>query len=182
MNKAILSSILDAIWPPNQPSHMKVFAILDGARDDRISYEVDSTFCEHDCLYTGTLPLALQRAAPYLVQLDRDDRLSRWIIENGWGNSWGVFARCDAGLKNLRKHLRGLLRVKDERGSRLVFRFYDPRVLRVYLPTCTLSELTTVFGPVNSFVLEADDSLGAIEMKFDDQRLTTLPIGLTHAV
>lgn len=171
MNKAMRENILDVIWPAKLPSDMKVFAILDGARDGRISYEVDSTFCEHDCLYAGNLPLALQRAAPYLVQLDRDDRLARWVIENGWGKSWGVFARCDVGLKNLRKHLRGLLRVKDERGNRLVFRYYDPRVLRSYLPTCTAAELSAVFGPVQSFVMEADDGFQAVEMKFNGREL-----------
>jgi hypothetical protein len=34
---------------------------------------------------------------------------------------------------------RRFLRVKDEDG--LVFRFYDPRVMRVYLPTCAAGEL-----------------------------------------
>jgi hypothetical protein len=32
----------------------------------------------------------------------------------------------------------------------LLFRYYDPRVLRVYLPSCRPSELETVFGPVVS--------------------------------
>jgi hypothetical protein len=183
MNKALLASILDIIWPANLPSDMKVFAILDGARDARISYQVDSTFCEHDCLYAGSLPLALQRAAPYLVQIDRDDALSRWIVENGWRNSWCVFARCDLGFRNIRKHVRRLLRVKDERGNRLVFRFYDPRVLRVYLPTCTASELAAVFGPVKSFVMEADGSAPeAIEMTFDGRELITVVTSLMPAL
>jgi hypothetical protein len=171
MNKATRESVLDTIWPPNLTSDVKVFAILDGAQDDRISYEVNNTFCEHDCLYAGNLPLELERAAPYIVQLDRDDRMARFIMENGWGKSWGVFARTDVGLKSLRKHLRTLLRVKDERGNRLVFRYYDPRVLRIYLPTCTASELMTVFGPVQSFVMEADDSLRAVEMKLKGREL-----------
>lgn len=182
MNKAMRESVSDAIWPAKLPSDVKVFAILDGAQDDRISYEVDSTFCEHDCLYAGNLPVALQRAAPYLVQLERDDRLARWLIENGWGRSWGLFARCDIGLKTLRKHLRGLLRVKDERGNRLVFRYYDPRVLRVYLPTCTASELRSVFGPVHSFVMEADGGFQAIEMKFDGREVVTSATELADAV
>lgn len=182
MNKAMRENILNAIWPANLPSDMRVFAILDGARDDRISYEVDGTFCEHDCLYAGNLPLALQRAAPYLVQLDRDDRLARWIIENGWGKSWCVFARCDLGLKSLRRHLRGLLRVKDERGNRLVFRYYDPRVLRIYLPTCTASELSTIFGPVQSFVMEAADGFEALEMTFNGRQLARSATVLADAV
>ena len=174
MTKATHPGVLDAIWPPDLPSHVKVFAILDGAQDDRISYEVNSTWCEHDCLYAGNLPLEMQRVAPYLVQVERDDRFAKWLFENGWGKNWGVFARTDIGLKNLRKHLRTLLRVKDERGNRLVFRYYDPRVLRVYLPTCTASELATVFGPVQSFVMETDTGLHAIEMKLHRGELQTV--------
>jgi hypothetical protein len=47
--------------------------------------------------------------------------------------------------------------VRDERGNRLVFRYYDPRVLRVYLPTCTASELRRVFGPIECFWMESGD-------------------------
>jgi len=45
-----------------------------------------------------------------------------------------VFLRTETGIEQLRKHLRGFLRVRDEAGRRLIFRYYDPRVLRVYLP------------------------------------------------
>jgi hypothetical protein len=167
MNPPLAAGILDTIWPPDLPGDVRVFAILDGAQDDRISYEVSGTFCEHDCLYAGDLPIELQRAAPYIVQVERDDRIARFILDNGWGRNWGIFVRSDVGLKSLRKHLRGLLRVKDERGNRLIFRFYDPRILRVYLPTCSRSELQTVFGPIQCFIMEAEDGQKAVEMKFD---------------
>lgn len=36
----------------------------------------------------------------------------------------------------------------------MLFRFYDPRVLRLYLPTCTSTELEQVFGPVGTFFTE----------------------------
>jgi hypothetical protein len=181
MNKAIRDSILDVIWPEHLRSDSQVFAILDGARDERIAYELDGTFCEHDCLYAGNLPLALQRAAPHLVQIDRDDRLTRFILENGWGSSWGVFARTSIGFKNLRKHLRTFLRVKDERGNRLIFRYYDPRVLRVYLPTCTTSEFTKVFGPVQSFFMENDHGLQIVEMRPGNRTLEAVVTPLSAA-
>jgi hypothetical protein len=47
--------------------------------------------------------------------------------------------------------------VYDEEGSYLYFRYYDPRVLRVYLPTCNESELGAVFGPIEFFLLEHED-------------------------
>lgn len=36
----------------------------------------------------------------------------------------------------------------------MLFRYYDPRVLRVFLPTCNKEELTNFFGPIQAFVLE----------------------------
>ena len=38
-----------------------------------------------------------------------------------------------------------------------MFRFYDPRVLRVYLPTCTGDEAEEFFGPVPEILAESED-------------------------
>ncbi len=118
------------------------------------------------CLYAGDIPDALERCAPHLVQLEYDDsRLTRHVLEEGWGQSWGIFLRCDASMDKLRRHLRRFLLVKDTGGRRLVFRYYDPRVLRVYLPTCFGGELEQVFGPVESFWTEADEPSSMIEFR-----------------
>ena len=105
---------------------MAVYAIVDGARDSRIYDAVRGTFLLKECLYSGDLPLELQKAAPYLVQLEREDRFTRFLIEKGWGDSWTTFVHSDAGIKQLRRHLRKILRVRDEGGRRLIFRYYDP--------------------------------------------------------
>ena len=39
----------------------------------------------------------------------------------------------------------------------MYFRFYDPRVLRIYLPTCTLEESRVFFGPIDGFLVESAD-------------------------
>jgi hypothetical protein len=36
-------------------------------------------------------------------------------------------------------------------------RLYDPRVLRIYLPTCNAAETQEFFGPVSRFLMEASD-------------------------
>jgi hypothetical protein len=60
-------------------------------------------------------------------------------------------------MEKLRRHLRRLLLVKDTGGRRLVFRYYDPRVLRKYLPTCFPAELEEMFGPIERFWMEAEE-------------------------
>jgi hypothetical protein len=172
-------SIQDALWPRGLSSRMSVFVILDSARDDRIFGIVDGTRLPKDCLYSGDLPWQMQMIAPYLVQLERDDRFTRTVLTKGWGDSWGCFLRCDVGIKQLRRHLRQFLRVRDEAGTRLIFRYYDPRVLRIYLPTCLPQENETFFGPIDSYLTEGESGEELLEFRHQGGRLTTKSVNLT---
>jgi hypothetical protein len=162
-----LTQILDALWPLGQRGYHKVWAVLDGARDKKIYGAVVGTYLINCCLYSGDLPSDTKLTAPYLIELDRDDPFTRYIINKGWGNSWGIFFRSHEDMEKLRRHLRGFLVVKDPQGKRLVFRYYDPRVLRVYLPTCLTQELKTVFGPIDRYVVEGEDPATLMRFEFD---------------
>jgi hypothetical protein len=172
MAHPLLAQIQDALWPRGQPGYYKVWTVLDGARDRKIYAAVDSTYLNKCCLYPGVLPSETKLTAPYLIELDRDDRFTRYIINQGWGNSWGIFFRAHEGMEKLRRHLRGFLVVKDEQGKRLIFRYYDPRVLRVYLPTCVTREFQTVFGPIDRFLVEGEDPATLIRFEFDRTSLS----------
>ena len=77
------------------------------------------------------------------------------LIQEGWSHSWGVYLHADGKLEDVRHHLRRFLLVKHPQGKPVYFRFYDPRVLRVYLQTCTSDEITQVFGPIPRIVAES---------------------------
>ena len=111
------------------------YVILDGASVEGMLGRLKAAKEEWACLYRGELEPDLADAAPYLVKLREKSDLTDWILEEGWGNHWGVFVISEAGLEALRRHLRKFLRVKDPEGNVLYFRYYDPRVLRLYLPT-----------------------------------------------
>ena len=160
---ASLSRIEDRLWPDG--ARRDIWMILDGARDRRIFGMLLDSYLEHSCLYSGTLAPELELAAPYLVQLDYQDRYTRRLLEQAWGNSWGVFLKCQSSLDKLRRHLRGFLVAHDPRGRRLVFRYYDPRVLRVYLPTCTAEEIQTVYGPIECFWTEGESPQELLEFR-----------------
>jgi hypothetical protein len=155
----------------SETAGQKVWAVLDAAKDRRIYGAVDGYGGEKCCLYAGTLPWQLQMAAPYLVELDPEDRFTDFILQYGWGNAWGIFAYAATTLPHLRRHLRSFLRVRDEAGRKLVFRYYDPRVLRVYLPTCWAEELRTIFGPISRIVMEGENPEDAQEFSLDGARL-----------
>jgi hypothetical protein len=61
-------------------------------------------------------------------------------------------------LRRDEKALRRFLIVKTENGQRLLFRFYDLRVLRTFLPTCDSGQRKEFFGPIQSFVAESEDA------------------------
>ena len=168
--RAPASVLLRHLWPDGDDD--RVFAILDGARDPLIHPAVTRSGLAYHCLYTGALDPVLARAAPYLVQLRRESPLTRELVTR-WGDAWGIHLRSFAGLTELHRHFRRFLRVKDESGKNLIFRYYDPRVLRTYLPTCTGAELDYVFGPVQRFIVEDRGGAGALAYARTDGLLVT---------
>jgi hypothetical protein len=171
-------ALLQALWPPDEWSFMKTWAILDGARDERIVRAVDRSYQDKCCLFAGNISPHLKAVAPCLVRFDRGEDLSDFVLEKGWGNAWGVFFTSSASLETLRKHFRKFLRVTDASGRRLLFRYYDPRVLSIYLPTCNDEELTTMFGPIDRFVVEASEGKEAVEYRFSGVRLKSKRVTL----
>jgi hypothetical protein len=167
---AIPDRVIDALWPPQSTDGTSVWAILDCARDDRVYEALKTSRLDYRCLYSGRLPRALEAASPHLIELAPTYSFTAPLIEMGWGNSWGIFLRIKDS-SNLRYHLRTLLLVEDEAGRTLLFRYYDPRVLRTYLPTCQPDELKSFFGPVTSYLVEAEDGQSLIEFTLDESRL-----------
>jgi len=158
------------LWPDgDSPGGAPVYAIVDAARDPGIEPAIRATGLEHLCLFAGPLTAALRAAAPYVVRLSPAAALTRRLFESGWQEGWFVLALTgpDVTLQQLHRHLRTLLRVRDESGRKLMFRFYDPRVLRAYLPTCTAGEARAVFGPIAQLACASED----------DEAMTTFACG-----
>jgi hypothetical protein len=122
---------------------------------------------EHQSLYEGPKGDDLAPFAPYLVRLPPRSQLLDALVRQAWGHSWGVYLTCDRPFKEVRKHFRHFLFVRTPDDRDLYFRFYDPRVLRVFLPTCTPNELREFFGPVDRFLLEADNPDRLLTFRLD---------------
>src|SRR5215469_8398742 len=82
-----------ALWPPDAWSFMKTWAILDAARVERIYRAVDRSSQESCCLFAGNISPQLRAVAPYLVRFDKDDELTNFVLDKGWGNAWGFSSR-----------------------------------------------------------------------------------------
>jgi hypothetical protein len=102
-------------------------------------------------LYRGTAEEEYWAIAPYLVHLDSE--MVDWIVAALWNEPWGIFAVSEVSLDVIRRHFRKLLTVQSPDGDNLYFRFYDPRVLKTFVQTCTNADLQEFFGPISSFIL-----------------------------
>jgi len=171
--------IIEHLWQgvEGDPS-LRLYALLDAARDTRIHSRLFESRIEAVSLFRGEKARELAGVAPYLVQLHRNDSFSDWLFAYGWGDSWGIMVESSADLRELGRHFQGFIMVYDPKGKPLYFRYYDPRVFRVYLPTCNESELKTVFGPVSAFYLEAEDPDYLIHYAFAGGKLVERKVGI----
>lgn len=124
-------------------------------------------------LYRGDKENQLASVAPYVFDADECVELQDWFFKEGWSNSWGVIIYTTQDLKQIRKHLRRFLMVMTEEKKELYFRFYDPRVLRVFLPTCDAKQLREFFGPVDYFVCEDENPETGLVLSTEDRKLVS---------
>jgi hypothetical protein len=134
-----------------------LYALLDASREPSVLKVILESKEEHQSLYEGPQGAQLAHFAPYLIRVPQQSPLLDTLVHQGWSKNWGVFLTCDKPLKDLRIHFRHFLIVKLPDGTQVYFRYYDPRVLRLFLPTCFPEESTQFFGPVKQFLIEAED-------------------------
>ncbi len=132
-----------------------LYGIIDTAQDDRLYDWVKAT-PEHACLFAGKLDPVLERASPYILNLDKAPAfLARWDTE-GRGKNWGIKCFSDRPLMAVRRHFRHFLQAKLPDGRVVLFRFYDPRVFSTYLRACSDVELAEWFDAAEEFLIEAE--------------------------
>ncbi|MDH5546860.1 MAG: DUF4123 domain-containing protein [Gammaproteobacteria bacterium] len=147
-----LKSVLFDTTPVN------VFAVLDGASIPGLLDRLFQFRPRHVCLLRGKLTPDMAEVAPYLIALDAQNGFTEWVLKHAKQKNWGIFFRSVLNEKQLRRNLRELLRAELPDGRQVMFRFYDPRTLNVYLPSCTTPELETFFKDVYDIVLEDDEN------------------------
>jgi hypothetical protein len=153
-----------------RPNHY-TYTVLDGASVKDLPVKLDKMNAQSICLYRGELEPDMVYVAPYLALLMPGTDFTNWLLAECWGKHWGIFAQTPVSITGMRKHFRSLLTVYTEDGDPLLFRFYDPRVLLTYLPTCTAAETETFFGKVNYYFVEAENATKLRRFKFADNKL-----------
>ncbi len=139
-----------------QTQEKPLFCLLDAAREPKIISLLQQSNVKYQSLYQGETQEKLAHVAPYLVQFQDNTAFLEKLLRNGWGKRWCSFFTSDESFANLRRHFRKFVFVKDERGETVYFRFYDPSILRTFLPACNAEELKQFFGNIERFLLESE--------------------------
>ena len=164
--------IAATIWQNRaQNQLLQIYAILDAARNEGIYPQLRSHATDTQSLFQGSRAQELALVAPYLINLTPEDHITSWFLQQGWGKSWGIFCESKTDTTRLRRHLQQVFEVYSKECSPLYFRFYDPRVLKVYLRSATAKELEKIFGPIQAFYVEGDEENSLIQYMFSAEKL-----------
>jgi hypothetical protein len=158
-----------------------IFAVLDGASAPDLVKNLFKHEPEYCCLYRGELKPDMATVAPYLVRLEAGSPFTEWLLAEGWGVHWGVFVASTGNLRMLRDHFRQFQMVELPDQRAVIFRYYDPRVLRIFIPACNAGELAVFFGPVQGFVMEAETPEAGVRFSLVNKTLKAEPFQLKKA-
>lgn len=149
----------EAVTPGGRLLHLlcsqrePLLALLDATHERNLLKLLADSGEEFQSLYQDPKSAAI---APYLVRLPPQSRLLNQMVHDGWGHGWGVFLTCKLPLTQLRDYFRQTLMIRLPDGVELFSRFYDPRFFRAFLESCTAAEAEKFFGPVSSYLMEAE--------------------------
>ncbi|MEO6253861.1 MAG: DUF4123 domain-containing protein [Ferruginibacter sp.] len=149
------------------------FLILDAARLKQNLDEAKTLNPSFASLYDGELEAELVNVFPFLFSFRENTEFADWYVKNGWGQSWGVLLHSEYDMEKTLMHLKKNIVVNTENNKDYFFRFYDPRVLRIFLPTCNAKQLKEFFGPLEQYICEDKNSDFVIVFSLEDNALIT---------
>jgi len=154
-------------------THDSVFGLLDAARSEsiltllqrhaqRTSHQVHTPPERHkpvsnniyQSLYVDAMEIQCADQGPFLFQAPGNSDLVKTVVAEGWGQAWGMFILSSLHFAQLWRHFRKLIMVEMPQGGTAFFRFYDPRVLSVLLPTCDPRQLESIIPAGTEFIME----------------------------
>jgi hypothetical protein len=150
-------TVASFLWDHVENEQCYLYAIVDSARNEEVFRHFLTGNVIYRSLYEGTMDEQSWRVSGFLVDCNKDSTLFQWITTNAWGESGCIFFTSHASFNTIFKHFQKFNRVYLENDEVVFFRYYDPRVLRIYLPTCTRNEIETFFGEIKNFFIESEN-------------------------
>lgn len=149
--------IPDPLWNRlwQEAENRFAYVVLDGAQNSSLlDWLCGSDAPPYECLFASDLPPDMAEVAPYLIKLEFGSRFSNDFIKNEWSANFGILLISSVELPVVWRHLRQHALVYGPELEPMYFRFYDPRVLRMFLPTCDEMQLKDFFGGLDFILSE----------------------------
>lgn len=160
-----VETVAGFLWEQADKKQCNLYAIVDSARNDDVFKYFLTDNITYQSLFQGKMDVKFFGVSGFLVECKKDSILFNWLTNDAWGTSCCVFLISKDPFEEILKHFQKFNRVYLEDDDVVYFRFYDPRVLRVYLPTCNNMEIKTFFGEIESFFMEAEKPYVLIEFQ-----------------
>lgn len=132
------------------------YLLLDGAQIENLParlYSLDDNPIA-EWLYHATSYQAVFDVGPALVVLRTQSALEQAFMDH-WQHDAGLVIESDAPMQLLAEHLRSLIHARVPGDASMLFRYYDPRVMRHWLPALSTAEKDHLMGPVSRVRLPA---------------------------
>jgi len=123
-------------------------------------------------LFEGTKDEALSDIAPYIFEIDNQfvqKVTTRPLIEL----EGAIVIETGEKLPDLAEHLRTFI-YQTIKGRECYFRFWDGRILRKFLPTCSKEQITAFFGPMEVLTMRDTNPAMAVQYRQERGKLLTL--------
>jgi len=130
-------------WLSQRPSNL--YFVFDAARNRSWFRALNRTGSSQPVsLYSGTAAITLADFAPYLLDLKAATDAQQRIVQQTWGQSFGIFVQSRANLPATRLDLKkSLIGTMGERST--YFRFYDPRAWARFIATADGGQMAQFF-------------------------------------
>lgn len=123
-----------------------IFAVLDRS--------AASSFLDAVRSAGGAVEALSETTGACLTSVNAESRIAAQLAADGWGKGWGIYVTSHQPLAIVRNHLRRFQTLLTQDGAEFQFRFFNPTLLRGFLPTLSGEEAKTLFGPISAILTE----------------------------
>ncbi len=155
--KEINTTVAEFLIEQAEKDACNLFGIVDSARNDEVFRYLVIGDVQYKSLFQDTMDIQSFGVSGFLVECKKESQLFQWMTSEAWGDSFSIFFTSKSSYDELFSHFQKFNRVFLEGDDVVLFRYYDPRVLRTYLPTCNKEEIEIFFGAVRNFFAESEE-------------------------
>ena len=141
------------------------YAVIDAAMSGEVHIMIQTLAPDYRILLEGEEAEVFEEAAPYLVQINKQDNFTDWMIDTVYAKNAVCFIKSTNDIETLSDHLKQYAKIQtpieDPFGNITLqwvyFAFYDPRVFPGFIEGNTAEQSAEFFTGINQYLCESAD-------------------------